>query len=161
MENNNNDSARKTVLIVDDNTVLLRTVKDMLAERYDVNIAISGTQAFMVMQKKLPDIILLDYKMPYTDGGKVLAKLRSHLQTMNIPVIFFTSSAEREVVEKLLQLKPDGYALKPPSRDKLIKIIDTTLGITNEEDEEDEKREAEDEELEEKETEYEEDDIID
>lgn len=133
---NNTVSARKTVLIVDDNTVLLRTVKDMLADRYDVNIAISGTQAFMVMQKKLPDIILLDYEMPYTNGGQVLAKIRSHPQTMNIPVIFFTSSAEREVVEKLLQLKPDGYMLKPPAKEKLIKIIDKTLGLEQEEQEE-------------------------
>ena len=147
---NNTVSARKTVLIVDDNTVLLRTVKDMLADRYDVNIAISGTQAFMVMQKKLPDIILLDYEMPYTDGGKVLGKIRSHPQTMNIPVIFFTSSAEREVVEKLLQLKPDGYMLKPPAKEKLIKIIDKTLGIKepeNEEEEEKEETDAEDDEI--------------
>lgn len=118
---------RTKVLIVDDNAVLLRTVKDMLADRYDVNIAVSGTQAFMVMQKKLPDIILLDYEMPYTDGGQVLAKIRNHPQTMNIPVVFFTASAEREVVEKLLQLKPDGYILKPPSKEKLIKIIEKTL----------------------------------
>ena len=147
---NNTVSARKTVLIVDDNTVLLRTVKDMLADRYDVNIAISGTQAFMVMQKKLPDIILLDYEMPYTDGGKVLGKIRSHPQTMNIPVIFFTSSAEREVVEKLLQLKPDGYMLKPPAKEKLIKTIDKTLGIKdpeNDEEEEKEETDAEDDEI--------------
>ena len=141
---NNTVSARKTVLIVDDNTVLLRTVKDMLADRYDVNIAISGSQAFMVMQKKLPDIILLDYEMPYSDGGKVLAKIRSHPQTMNIPVIFFTSSAEREVVEKLLQMKPDGYILKPPAKDKLIQTIDKTLGIEEIEDDEEDAQEETD-----------------
>lgn len=147
---NNAVSARKTVLIVDDNTVLLRTVKDMLADRYDVNIAVSGTQAFMAMQKKLPDIVLLDYEMPYTNGGQVLAKMRNHPQTMNIPVIFFTSSAEREVVEKLLQLKPDGYMLKPPSKEKLIRKIDMTLGLIGyEEPEEKEKAEenAEDDEI--------------
>ena len=124
---NNTAYARRSVLIVDDNTVLLRTVKDMLADRYDINIAVSGTQAFMVMQKRIPDIILLDYEMPYSDGGQVLAKIRSHPQTMNIPVVFFTASAEREVVEKLLSLKPDGYILKPPSKEKLIKIIENTL----------------------------------
>ncbi len=132
------NNARKTVLIVDDNTVLLRTVKDMLAERYDINIAVSGTQAFMAMQKKMPDIILLDYDMPYNDGGQVLARIRNHPQTMHIPVVFFTSSAEREIVEKLVQLKPDGYILKPPSKEKLIKIIEKTLGLDQEEQEEQE-----------------------
>ncbi len=127
MDSNNSPNARKSVLIVDDNTVLLRTVKDLLADRYDISIAVSGTQAFMAMQKRLPDIILLDYEMPYSDGGQVLAKLRNHPQTRDIPVIFFTASAEREVVEKLLSLKPDGYILKPPSREKLIKIIENTL----------------------------------
>lgn len=138
---NNAVSARKTVLIVDDNTVLLRTVKDLLADRYEVNIAVSGTQAFMAMQKKLPDIVLLDYEMPYTNGGQVLAKMRNHPQTMNIPVIFFTSSAEREVVEKLVQLKPDGYILKPPSKEKLIRIIDKTLGLIGYEEAEEETKE--------------------
>lgn len=132
--------ARKSVLVIDDNTVLLRTVKDMLADKYDVSIATSGTQAFMVMQKRRPDIILLDYEMPYTNGGQVLAKLRSNLQTISIPVIFFTSSAERDVVQKLVQLKPDGYILKPPSREKLIKIIEKTLGFKSD-DSEDEKSE--------------------
>lgn len=143
---NNTAYTRKNVLIVDDNTVLLRTVKDMLADRYDINIAVSGTQAFMVMQKRLPDIILLDYEMPYSDGGQVLAKIRNHPQTMNIPVVFFTASAEREVVEKLLSLKPDGYILKPPSKEKLIKIIEKTLGIDQPKDaEEAEEKEIENE----------------
>lgn len=143
---NNTAYARRSVLIVDDNTVLLRTVKDMLADRYDINIAVSGTQAFMVMQKRIPDIILLDYEMPYSDGGQVLAKIRSHPQTMNIPVVFFTASAEREVVEKLLSLKPDGYILKPPSKEKLIKIIEKTLSADCEgEAEEAEEKEPEDE----------------
>lgn len=152
MENNNTGYTYKTVLLVDDNAVLLRTVKDMLADRYDVNIAISGAQAFMSMQKKLPDIILLDYEMPYSDGGKVFEKIRSHPQTMNIPVIFFTASAEREVVEKLLALKPDGYMLKPPSKDKLIKIIDKTLGIEQHEENNENTNEEQD---------AEDDDIID
>ncbi len=143
MDNSNNAGGRKSVLIVDDNTVLLRTVKDLLNDRYDVSIAVSGTQAFMAMQKRMPDIILLDYEMPYSDGGQVLAKIRNHPQTKDIPVVFFTASAEREVVEKLLSLKPDGYMLKPPSKEKLIRIIERTLcgEQTNEEEEkpEDEK----------------------
>jgi len=117
----------KRVLVVDDNTILLRTVKEMLDKDYSVSIAASSAQAFMAVSKCKPDIILLDYEMPYTDGTEVLRKLRNHPDTMHIPVIFFTSSAEREVVAKLVELKPDGYLLKPPNREKMIKIIEKTL----------------------------------
>ncbi len=137
--------ARTSVLLVDDNAVLLRTVKDLLNDKYDVTIAVSASQAFMAITKKLPDIILLDYEMPYTNGAQVLLKLRNHPDTRHIPVIFFTSSAEREVVEKLLQLKPDGYMLKPPAKEKLIEKIERTLHPENfTEEPKDDSKETED-----------------
>ena len=109
--------ARKSVLVIDDNTVLLRTVKDMLADRYDVSIATSGTQAFMVMQKRRPDIILLDYEMPVCDGKQVLEMIRSDVETRDIPVIFLTGKDDRDSVMNVMALKPQGYLLKtlPPA----------------------------------------------
>ena len=118
---------RTKVLVVDDNAILLRTVKEMLGASFDVSIATSGSQAFMVLSKKLPDIILLDYEMPYSNGVQVLQRLRSNPETEDIPVIFFTSTAEREVVSKLVEQHPDGYLLKPPNKEKMLTIIRKTL----------------------------------
>ncbi len=115
------------VLVVDDNNILLRTVKEMLDERYNVSIAISAKQAFESIQRRLPNIILLDYEMPYVDGEEVFLQLKANADTKNIPVIFFTGSADRDVVTKLVNLKPAGYVLKPPNKQRLIELIEKTL----------------------------------
>lgn len=115
------------VLLIDDNAILLRVTKDMLEERYSVAIATSSSQAFMSIAKKKPDIILLDYKMPIVDGEATMKMLSSDESSKGIPVIFFTSSAEPDVVSKLLALKPAGYVLKPPKKDKMIALIEKTL----------------------------------
>ena len=79
---------RKRVLVVDDNPILLRTAKEMLDEQYQVGIAVSAEQAFTSISRNMPDIILLDYEMPFTNGIEVLKQLRGNDNTKNIPVIF-------------------------------------------------------------------------
>ena len=118
---------RKRVLVVDDNPILLRTAKEMLDEQYHVGIAVSAEQAFTSISRNMPDIILLDYEMPFTNGIEVLKQLRGNDNTKNIPVIFFTGSSDREVVEKLVIMKPDGYLLKPPNKKKMLSVIERTL----------------------------------
>ncbi len=118
---------RKRVLVVDDNPILLRTAKEMLDEQYQVSIAVSAEQAYKSISRNMPDIILLDYEMPFTNGIEVLEQLRENVNTRDIPVIFFTGSSDREVVEKLVGLKPDGYLLKPPNKKKMLAIIERTL----------------------------------
>ncbi len=118
---------RKRVLVVDDNPILLRTAKEMLDEQYQVGIAVSAEQAFTSISRNMPDIILLDYEMPFTNGIEVLKQLRGNDNTKNIPVIFFTGSSDREVVEKLVIMKPDGYLLKPPNKKKMLSVIERTL----------------------------------
>lgn len=115
------------VLVVDDNAILLRTVKDMLADNYHVSIAVSGAQAFMSIAKHKPDVILLDYEMPIVDGEEVFRLLRDDEKSRDIPVIFLTASADRDVVTRLVSLNPDGYMLKPPHKQKMIDMIDGIL----------------------------------
>ncbi len=115
------------VLVVDDNAILLRTVKDMLADNYQVSIAVSGAQAFMAIEKNMPDIIILDYEMPIVDGEEVFRLLRDDEKSRDIPVIFLTASADREVVTRLVSLNPDGYMLKPPNKQKMIDMIESIL----------------------------------
>lgn len=120
-------SKQFSILVIDDNNILLRTVKEMLDEKFNVSIAISSTQAFESIQRRLPNLILLDYEMPYVDGEEVLLQLRQRNDTKDIPVIFLTGSADRDVVTKLVNMKPAGYVLKPPNKQKLIDLIEKTL----------------------------------
>ena len=122
-----NNSVR--VLVVDDNVILLRSIKEMLGENYAVGIAASGAQAFTSIEKNKPDIILLDYEMPDVNGEEVFNKLRSDSSTSDIPVVFFTAGTDPDVITKLTELSSDGYILKHPNKETIIEKIETTLSL--------------------------------
>lgn len=122
---------KKRILVVDDNGTALRTMKVMLEERYDVAVAISGAQAMTSIGKQRPDLILLDYEMPVCDGRMTLEMIRADEEMKDIPVIFLTAVNNRENIEAVLKLKPAGYFLKPPVKDRLIAEIDKVLAGGN------------------------------
>lgn len=115
------------ILVVDDNAMVLRSIKGILEEKYSVAVAPSGIHAFMSIGKKMPDLILLDYEMPGMNGKEVLEKLQEDEQLKEIPVVFLTSMDSREIVMELLALRPAGYLLKPVDsqllHDKIREII--------------------------------------
>ncbi|MCI8527765.1 MAG: response regulator [Lachnospiraceae bacterium] len=121
------NSGKKRILIVDDNGTALRTIKAMLEETYEVAMAISGAQAMTSIGKKRPDLILLDYEMPVCDGKMTLEMIRAEEDLKNIPVVFLTAVNDRANIEAVLKLKPAGYFLKPPVKDKLLAEIGKIL----------------------------------
>lgn len=120
-------TGKKRILVVDDNGTALRTIKVMLEERYEVAVAISGAQAMTSIGKQRPDLILLDYEMPVCDGRMTLEMIRTDKDMKDIPVIFLTAVNERANIEAVLELKPAGYLLKPPIKDRLFAEIDKVL----------------------------------
>lgn len=122
------------VLVVDDNVILFRTVRDMLESNFNVSIAASGDQAFKAMSLQKPDIILLDYEMPDMDGEEIMKLLAENDATHDIPVIFLTSSASRDIVTRLIKLNPAGYILKPPNKQNMIEHIEQVLCPEKEEE---------------------------
>lgn len=118
---------KKRILVVDDNGTALRTIKAMLGDTYEIALAISGAQAMTSIGKKRPDLILLDYEMPVCDGRMTLEMIRADEDLTNIPVVFLTAVNDRENIEAVLKLKPTGYLLKPPVKEKLLAEIDKIL----------------------------------
>ncbi len=120
-------AVKKRILAVDDNGTALRTMKAMLEDHYDVAVAISGAQAMTSIGKQRPDLILLDYEMPVCDGRMTLEMIRADEELKDIPVIFLTAVNDRDNIEAVLKLKPAGYFLKPPVKERLIAEIDKVL----------------------------------
>ncbi len=118
---------KKRVLVVDDNGTALRTMKAMLEGYYEVAVAISGAQAMTSIGKKRPDLILLDYEMPVCNGKMTLEMIRADEDMKDIPVIFLTAINDRANIEAVLKLKPAGYFLKPPVKERLLAEIDKIL----------------------------------
>lgn len=123
----NTAPVRKHVLVVDDDPMMLKLIKEQLKESYTVATAVSGNIALKFLENKKTDLIILDYDMPRESGADVLQKIRDNEATSNLPVIFLTGVTEREKIQKVLSFKPQGYLLKPIEREKLLKIISNTL----------------------------------
>lgn len=88
------------ILIVDDVPSNLRLLSTALTEAgYDVRNAIDGTVAMMSIAAEMPDLILLDIRMPALDGFAVCRQLHSNALTAEIPIIFM--SALNQVPDKL------------------------------------------------------------
>lgn len=121
------DDSKKHILIVDDNALTLRNIKKMLSDKYSVAVAVSAVQALTSIGRKKPDLILLDYAMPVTDGKQMYQMLKADVELAKIPVVFLTSMADEKVVFEILSLKPAGYFLKPPQQKKLLETIETII----------------------------------
>lgn len=119
---------KRHILVVDDNPMMLKVIRESLRDKYEVATAISGKIARRYLATKSVDLILLDYEMPEENGPEVLEKLRQEESTKNIPVIFLTGVKDKAKIQKVLQLKPQGYLLKPIEHDKLIAAIKNQLG---------------------------------
>ncbi len=119
---------KKHILVVDDNAMMLKVIKEHLHDKYDVGTAVSGKVALRFLESKTTDLILLDYDMPQENGPAVLEKLRASDATKDIPVIFLTGVTESQKIKEALVLKPQGYLLKPVSREKLLAEIEKYIG---------------------------------
>ena len=119
---------KKTVLLIDDNAVQIRTLNVMLKEKFNVLMATSGVKALTLLEKKVPDIIFLDYEMPECDGRMTLEMIRQVEKVKDIPVVFLTGLNDKEHIDSVLELNPAGYLLKPASIDSILEMIDKVLG---------------------------------
>lgn len=97
---------RKIVLVVDDSPMMLRSMKQMLEERYQVTLATSGQQALTMIDKRQPDLVVLDYEMPDCDGKETLELIRSKEATKDIPVVFLTGHGDAEHIPFCLGSQP-------------------------------------------------------
>jgi diguanylate cyclase len=89
-----------TILVVDDTRYNLQILSIMLANQgYAVLEASNGIDAIDLAKTHIPNLILLDIKMPDMDGYQVCSNLKTHQSTQQIPIIFI--SAIENVEEKV------------------------------------------------------------
>lgn len=122
------NESKKCVLVVDDSPFTLRTVKNILDSFYDVEIATSADQAMMIISRRTPDLMLVDYEMPKCNGKEFFQKVRMMPKLVDVPVIFLTAVADASVVKDILQMRPQGYMLKPIDSDKLLMTVMEQIG---------------------------------
>jgi CheY-like chemotaxis protein len=86
------EPTRKTVLVVDDNKVIVEMLKNILAKEYQVFTAEDGLEAYKEALSKKPHVILLDKEMPKLDGYGLMSSLKNLPETKTIPAILITGT---------------------------------------------------------------------
>lgn len=102
---------RRKVLFVEDESSLRTSYQRFFSDRYDLVFAATGAEAVVRLRDEKPDIMVLDMRLPDTNGIEVLRQVRE--TDPDLPVIITTSYLSVEPQLRMLGLTYTGYLLKP------------------------------------------------
>jgi len=123
---------RQTILMVDDTPFNLRVLEGILGERYDLRLATNGPEALAAaVAAPVPDLVLLDVKMPGMDGFEVCRRLKSDRRTRAVPVIFVTALGEVTDERKGFEVGALDYVLKPVRAPIVLARVQTQLALAD------------------------------
>lgn len=124
------NSRPETILIVDDTADNLRLLSQILTEQgYQVRAVTSGARALASVKVSLPDLILLDIRMPEMDGYEVCELLNSDTRTKDIPIIFISALNEIEDKVKAFTVGGLDYITKPFQYEEVLARVETHLAL--------------------------------
>ncbi|MCY3414081.1 MAG: PAS domain-containing protein [Candidatus Heimdallarchaeota archaeon] len=113
---------KKTILVVDDEEIVLETVQRLLkALGYEVKVAENGFTGIELVKHEDIDLVLLDLTMPYLNGYQTYVKIKEI--RAELPVIISSGYSEKDSREQFKDLKIDGFLHKPYTVDDLKRIL--------------------------------------
>lgn len=110
---NHEKEDRLSVLIVEDNDRLRQFMEVALEDEFQVTTASNGTEAWDIIRKCLPDMVVSDIMMPQIDGFELCRLVKSTYETSHIPLILLTALTGKAEQLKGLGLGADAYLTKP------------------------------------------------
>lgn len=114
-----------SILIIDDDMFSLRMAEKVLSEKYSCSIAKSGMQAITLLKKGIvPNLVLLDIKMPEMDGYETLQAIREIDHCQNLPIIFLTGIYDVTSEIKGLQQGAVDFITKPFVKEILLARVE-------------------------------------
>lgn len=121
------DEHRPTVLIVDDDTDVVRYMKELLSTRYNVLYRYDADSAFLSVKKDAPDIVISDVMMPGKSGYELCRDIKGSLQLSHIPVILLTAKAGVDDQVQGLDCGADAYVTKPFEPQYLMALVNSQI----------------------------------
>jgi DNA-binding response OmpR family regulator len=101
------------ILVADDDPDLREILRLALVRDYDVIEAADGDQAVARAIDSDPSLILLDVRMPGTDGFDACRRLKNDRRTFGVPIIFISGQGDRRARADVLQIGAEDYLYKP------------------------------------------------
>ena len=115
---------KKKILAIDDDPMTLKVIMNLLSPAFDLRISKSASDATIIMNQELPDLILLDIEMPNVSGFEFLHTIKKHPKFMNIPVVIVSGHCETEFVIHAENAGASAVVAKPIYEDDLLKKMD-------------------------------------
>lgn len=113
------------LLLVDDDRLVLATVSEGLRSRgFDVVTASSGEQALAILEKSVPDMVILDMRMPGMSGVETAQHMR---QRVHVPFIFLSAYNDDSIVSQATAEGAMGYLVKPVDVGQIVPAIKAAL----------------------------------
>lgn len=114
-----------TIVCIEDDAEMIELIRLILARKgYEVVGAMGGEEGLELVERLMPDLVLLDLMMPGIDGWEVFQRMRADEQMKHIPVIVVTAKAQS--IDKVLGLhiaKVDDYLTKPFGPNELLASV--------------------------------------
>jgi len=118
----------RQVLVIDDEKDIVETISyNLEKEGYKVSKSYDGMNGFEAVQKKMPDIVILDLMLPGMTGIEVCKAMKADPKTASIPIIMLTAKGEETDKIVGLEVGADDYMTKPFSIRELSARIRTVL----------------------------------
>ena len=121
-----------TVLVVEDNALNLKLVRDVLEHAgYTVLVASSGEEGVDLAIRGGLDLVLMDLQLPGIDGTEAMRRIRAHPASRRLPVVAVTSFAMRADREQASSAGFDAYVEKPISTRALPEVVRRFVGAAD------------------------------
>ncbi len=117
------------ILIIEDTDVNIELLKGALSNKYKLSIAKNGKIALDIMEKVLPDLILLDIMMPVMDGYETIKRIKMNIAYKDIPIIFLTAQTQLDEKTKGFDLGAVDYITKPFFSREVVSRIEAHLSV--------------------------------
>jgi len=116
------------VVIAEDEASVSELLRyNLEAQGYETAIAKDGEEAMLLINERIPDLILLDWMLPKISGIEICRRVRSRQDTANLPIIMLTARTEEADRVRGLQTGADDYVSKPFSTNELMARVQAVL----------------------------------
>jgi DNA-binding response OmpR family regulator len=121
-------SVQPMILVVDDSTTNVVLLEAILDEKgYRIETALNAKEAYAIIAKQSPDLILLDLLMPKISGFDFLAQIRNSEITRNTPVIIVSALTDEENISRILEMGAIDFIKKPIDLQYLVEKVESVL----------------------------------
>ena len=116
---------KRTILLVEDNPDDVELTVTVIREHgidAEIDVAEDGVEALAYLARKVPDLMLLDLKLPRLDGLEVLRRIRADARTRHLPIVILTSSIEDRDIATSYASGCNSYVRKPVDYDEFVEV---------------------------------------